>query len=93
MLMAKFLADSGNNVLVITNKMHDEVYEPHKNIKVIFVPPLLLDCTSFVAQQLHQKLRLLKKDKPHSFSILFLIQSQLSFYKNVVFIMITIVIN
>jgi len=46
-LMAKLLADSGNNVWVITSSMRREVYKPHKNIKVVFVPPLL----DFVAGQ------------------------------------------
>lgn len=41
LLMAKLLADSGNKVWVITSKMDQEVYESHKNIKIVFVPPLL----------------------------------------------------
>src|SRR2546426_5380169 len=40
-LMARLLADSGNNVWVITNQIKNEVYPSHKNIRIIFVPPLL----------------------------------------------------
>lgn len=40
-LMAKKLADSGNKVWVITNQIKGEIYPSHKNIKIIFVPPLL----------------------------------------------------
>ena len=41
MLIAKLLAESGNNVWIITSKMHGETYTPHKNVKIVFVPPLL----------------------------------------------------
>lgn len=40
-LMAKTLADRDNKVWVITNQIKDETYPSHKNIKIIFVPPLL----------------------------------------------------
>lgn len=40
-LIAKSLADEGNNVWVITNRIKNEVYPTHKNIKIIFVPPTL----------------------------------------------------
>ena len=39
--MAKVLADNGNKVWVITNKVKGEQYPQHDNIKLIFVPPLL----------------------------------------------------
>jgi len=40
-ILAKSLADSGNSVSIITSKIKDEIYPSHKNIKYIFVPPLL----------------------------------------------------
>lgn len=40
-LVAKSLAEEGNNVWVITNKIKNEEYQTHKNIKIIFVPPVL----------------------------------------------------
>jgi len=40
-LMARLLADSGNNVWVITNRIKGEEYASHKNVRIIFVPPLL----------------------------------------------------
>ena len=40
-LMAQLLADSGNNVWIITNKIKGEMYPTHKNIKIIFVSPSL----------------------------------------------------
>lgn len=39
--LAKALADDGNHVWVITNRIKGETYLSHKNIKIIFVPPLL----------------------------------------------------
>jgi len=39
--LAKAIADDDNNVWVITNRIKDETYLTHKNIKIIFVPPLL----------------------------------------------------
>lgn len=38
-LIAKMLADSRNNVWVITNKIKGESYQSNKNINIIFVPP------------------------------------------------------
>lgn len=35
------LADNGNKVWIITNKVKGEQYPQHENIKIIFVPPLL----------------------------------------------------
>lgn len=40
-IMAKSLANGGNNVFVITNKVNGEKYNLHKNIEFIFVPPSL----------------------------------------------------
>jgi len=40
-IMAKKLADNDHQVWVITNKIKDEVYLSHKNIKIILVPPVL----------------------------------------------------
>ncbi len=40
-LIAKSLAEEGHNVWVITNKIKNEEYQTHKNIKIIFVPPVL----------------------------------------------------
>jgi len=40
-LIAKTLADSGNEVWVITNQIKGETYPAHQNIKIVFVPPLL----------------------------------------------------
>ena len=39
--LAKAMADDGNHVWVIANKIKAETYLSHKNIKIIFVPPLL----------------------------------------------------
>lgn len=41
-ILAKKLADNGHQVWVITNKIEDETYPSHKNIKIIFVPPVLV---------------------------------------------------
>lgn len=40
-LIAKTLADNDNRVWVVTNQIKDETYPTHKNIKIIFVPPIL----------------------------------------------------
>jgi len=40
-VLAKKFADNNHKVWVITNKTKDEVYTTHKNIKIIFVPPVL----------------------------------------------------
>jgi len=40
-VLAKKLAESNHKVWVITNKIKDENYQSHKNIKLIFVPPTL----------------------------------------------------
>jgi len=40
-ILAKLLAEEGDHVWVITNKIKGENYLPHKNIKIIFVPPTL----------------------------------------------------
>jgi len=40
-VMAKKLAENNHKVWVITNKIQDENYQPHKNIQIIFVPPTL----------------------------------------------------
>lgn len=40
-IIAKMLADNGNKVWIITNKIKGEQYLQHENIKIIFVPPLL----------------------------------------------------
>ena len=40
-IIAKMLADNGNKVWIITNKVKGEQYLQHENIKIIFVPPLL----------------------------------------------------
>jgi len=40
-LMARILADSGNKVWVITNRIKGETYPSHKNINIVFVPPTL----------------------------------------------------
>ena len=39
--IAKAIADDDNDVWVITNRIKEETYLAHKNIKIIFVPPLL----------------------------------------------------
>lgn len=38
-IMAKALADNGNKVWVITNRIKNEIYSPHENIKIVFVKP------------------------------------------------------
>jgi len=39
--MAESLANNDHKVWIITNKIEDEKYISHKNIKIIFVPPIL----------------------------------------------------
>jgi glycosyltransferase involved in cell wall biosynthesis len=41
-ILAKKLADRNHQVWVITNKIEGESYPSHKNIKIIFVPPVLI---------------------------------------------------
>src|SRR5438093_3689023 len=41
-MIAQLLAEKGNNVWVITNMIKGEEYTSHKNIKIVFVPPLLV---------------------------------------------------
>jgi len=38
-LMARELAKKGNKIWLITNKLKNETYPSHENIKIIFVPP------------------------------------------------------
>jgi len=38
-IMAKVLADNGNKVWVITNRIKNERYSSHENIKIVFVKP------------------------------------------------------
>jgi len=40
-IMAEILANNHHQVWIITNKIEDEKYISHKNIKIIFVPPNL----------------------------------------------------
>ncbi len=40
-LIAKKLTEDGNQVWVITNKMKNETYPKNKNLKIVFVPPLI----------------------------------------------------
>lgn len=40
-LVARSLAEDNHKVCVITNKIAGENYQEHKNIKIIFVPPVL----------------------------------------------------
>jgi len=40
-IMAKKLAENNHQVWIITNKIEDENYLVHKNIKIVFVPPVL----------------------------------------------------
>ena len=40
-IMAESLANNDHKVWIITNKIEDEKYISHKNIKIIFVPPIL----------------------------------------------------
>ena len=40
-IIAKKLAENNHKVFVITNRIEGENYQEHKNIKVIFVPPVL----------------------------------------------------
>ncbi len=39
--MAKKLAENNHQIWIITNKIKGENYPTHKNIKIIFIPPLL----------------------------------------------------
>ena len=40
-MIAKKLAENNHQVWVITNKIEGERYPDHKNIKIVFVPPVL----------------------------------------------------
>ena len=40
-IIAKKLAENNHQIWIITNKIRSENYPAHKNIKIIFVPPLL----------------------------------------------------
>jgi len=40
-VIAKNLAKNNHKVWVITNKISDEIYDVHKNVNLIFVPPVL----------------------------------------------------
>ena len=40
-LIAKNLSKNNHKVWIITNKISDEKYEDHENIKLVFVPPTL----------------------------------------------------
>ncbi|MDH3192539.1 MAG: glycosyltransferase family 4 protein [Nitrosopumilus sp.] len=40
-IIAESLANNNHQVWIITNKIEDEKYALHKNIKIIFVPPIL----------------------------------------------------
>ena len=40
-IIAENLANNNHQVWIITNKIEDEKYISHKNIKIIFVPPIL----------------------------------------------------
>src|SRR5690348_6938219 len=40
-VLAKSLANNDNKVWIVTNKIKNETYPSHENIKIIFVPPLL----------------------------------------------------
>jgi len=40
-IIAKKLAENNHRVFVITNRISGEVYHDHKNIQIIFVPPVL----------------------------------------------------
>ena len=41
-ILAKKLADKNHQVWVLTNKIEGESYSKHKNIKIMFVPPVLV---------------------------------------------------
>ena len=40
-IIAKKLAENNHQVWIITNKIEDENYPVHKNLKIVFVPPVL----------------------------------------------------
>lgn len=40
-MIARSMAKEGNLVWIVTNKIKNEMYDDHENIKIIFVPPLL----------------------------------------------------
>ena len=72
-LIAQLLANEGNNVWVITNRVKGEEYTSHKNVKIIFVPPLLeykgalppgfKDNITYCLHALKTALSLIKKEK------------------------------
>jgi glycosyltransferase involved in cell wall biosynthesis len=41
-ILAKKLAENNHQIWVITNKIEDESYPSQKNIKIVFVPPVLI---------------------------------------------------
>ena len=72
-LIAKKLAENNHKVFVITNKILGEVYHDHKNIQVIFVPPVLeysgslppgfLDNIRYTINAIRKGLELIKNEK------------------------------
>lgn len=72
-LIAKNLANNGHNVWVITNKIGDESYESHENIKLIFVkpdleykgglPPSFSDNMRYCINTIRTGLKLIKHEK------------------------------
>ena len=72
-LVARNLAEDNNKVYVITNKIEGENYQEHKNIQVIFVPPVLQykgglppgfsDNTRYSINAIRTGLKIIKKEK------------------------------
>ncbi len=72
-LIARNLAEDNNKVFVITNKIAGENYQEHKNIDIIFVPPVLQykgglppgfsDNIRYTINAVRQGLKIIKKEK------------------------------
>ena len=72
-IIAKKLAENDHQIFVITNKILEEVYLDHKNIQVIFVPPVLeykgglppgfLDNIRYTINAIRKGQKLIKKEK------------------------------
>lgn len=72
-LIAKNLAENDNKVYVITNKIIEEDYKTHKNIQIIFVPPVLeykgglppgfLDNIRYSINAIRKGLKVIKNEK------------------------------
>ena len=72
-IIAKKLAENNHRVFVITNRISGEIYSDHKNIQIIFVPPVLeykgglppgfLDNIKYTINAIRKGQEIIKKEK------------------------------